>query len=221
MFLYGRTVKKIIYLILTIIVIGLLIIPVKNFWHKKLAEKVIMKQKIQNEREEEEKKEYLINSSIKDLSFKSNAYDGWVNQLSKGKKVRLKPIWTIELEKVWIIDRPILFKGTIKDISTLDNAHYRVIIERNFINRDTNDCMFDTKLELSLSSTKTLINNFLAEYPNFISDSNDFNYQVAVIAQIKKIKTAYITDIEEGLENEVRIGEGELFYIVNTEKIAF
>lgn len=221
MLLYGKTIKNIIYIVLTIIIIGFFVITVKHIRLKKFAEQSVMKQKIQNEREEEEKKKQLINSTIKDLVSKSNAYDGWENQLSNGKRVRIKPIWTLELEKAWIIDRPILFKGTIKDISTLDDAYCRVIIERNDITSDPNHCLFNTKLRLSLSSAKTLIDNFLAESPNFISYDNDFNYQVAVIAQIRKIKTAYITDLEEGLENEVRIGEGELFDIVNTEEIAF
>jgi integrase len=53
---------------------------------------------------------------ISRLVAETNAVDDWERQLSKGKKYRLEPILTIELERLWMSGRPILFLGAIDDI---------------------------------------------------------------------------------------------------------
>ena len=99
---------------------------------------------------------------------------------------------TMELENLWLIDRPILFKGTIKDISTLDTNNYRMTLYGR--------PKTGTRWALTLNSPKPMIDSFLSTHPK--ATSNDFT--VAVIAKISKVDTNYrITQEGSGEEQTI------------------
>lgn len=58
--------------------------------------------------------------AVAQLVVRTNAVENWEKYLSKGEQFRLEPILTVELERLWLTDRPILFVGAIKDISSID-----------------------------------------------------------------------------------------------------
>jgi hypothetical protein len=123
----------------------------------------------------------------------------------------------VELEKLWLVNRPVLFIGAIKDVATQNESQYLVMVERSLFGSFNH--MFDTELELSLSSPKQRIDAFLKEHPELFKDYG-FNNGVAVIAQVKAIRTAYVPG-EEGKRTEVKIGDGELIDIVFTGRVQF
>ena len=76
------------------------------------------KAKHEAERAEAKRMEQTIRSSVAEMVSRTNAVDGWDRLLSKGERFRFAPILTVELEKLWLASRPILFIGAIKDIAT-------------------------------------------------------------------------------------------------------
>jgi hypothetical protein len=123
---------------------------------------------------------------------KYNAADDWENKL-KGRTAVL----TMELENLWLINRPILFKGEIKDISTLDADNYLMTLDGR--------PKTGTQLALTLKSPKTMIDSFLSTYPKASSGISS----VAVIAKISKIDTNYRMT-EEGYGEEKTMTEEKI-----------
>ncbi len=169
------------------------------------------------ERAEEEKTELSTKTAVSQMASRTNAVTDWGKNLSKGDKFRLEPILTIELERLWLQQRPILFIGAIKDIATHDQSHYTVLVERSLFG--SFEYMFGTKLQLSLVSEKDRLDTFLNGHPDLFKD-NGFNNGIAVVAHIDSIRTAYVPG-EEGEREEVKIGDGELVDILYTGDVTF
>ncbi len=158
---------------------------------------------------ESKKIEQATRSAVAEMVSRTGAIDNWVNQLSKGNIFRTDPILTIELEKLWLRNKPILFIGTINDIATHDKTHYMVSIERSFFN---NSEIFNTELQLSLLSEKQYIDSFLERNSNLLNN-HLFSNGVAVIADLEKIRTAYVSG-EKGERAEVKIADGKLIDVL-------
>jgi len=154
-----------------------------------------------------EKKREARNASVAQMVSKYSAADDWMDKLHKGSTGEQTKILTMELENVWLINRPILFKGTIKDISTLDANNYLMTIEYDMSLKERKK--FSTELALTLNSPKNMIDSFLRINPNASSGISS----VAVIAKINKIETKY-RKTEEGDEEEVRTGIGQCIDIL-------
>ena len=79
----------------------------------------IVHKSIENNRIREEKlleKEKLaetIRADVNALARAHGASSNWVTTLSEGKQYRFKPVLSVELERVWINNGPILFWGSI------------------------------------------------------------------------------------------------------------
>lgn len=159
-------------------------------------------------------RESAINAAVAKMVTSTNAKDDWDERLSKGERIRLGNILTVELEKLWIGDRPILFDGSIDDISTIDENKYRVIISRNIFSSP----MFLIDLSLDLQCDRAMIDPILKSHPELFEDLG-LNNRVAVVAKINSIRTDYRTD-EEGEKNEKRIGQGSCVDIVFTGRVS-
>jgi len=171
------------------------------------------KSKEERKKAEAKKTEEALKTSVAELVHGTNAIDNWEETLSKGDEIRMAPILTVELEHLWIGDRPILFVGAIKDIITEDSGNYRIEIERSLLNFKY---FFVTELMLDLKCPKTKIDLFLKAHPDIYKQFG-FENGVAVVADIKKIETKTIPDKEDGTR-EVKIGKGnciEILYIGN------
>ncbi len=150
------------------------------------------------------KSEEVIRTAVKKMVSRSNAVYDWALHLEKGKKY-FSPIFTIDLESVWLTKRPILFIGVIKDIATLDKLNYTIELKRGFHHGEY--YVFGEKMEVSLRSSKKIIDSFLKKHPNL-----NYYDNLAVIARINNIRAVSFLG-EDGLMEEVRIGEGKLLDI--------
>lgn len=168
-------------------------------------------------RAESKKIKLATKTAVLQMVSRTNSIDNWQHKLTKGEKYRFEPILTIELEKHWIQQQPILFIGAIKDITTLSNAEYVVLVERSLTG--SFDYMFDTGLQLSLSANKEMIDSFLKDYPNLFKDYG-FNNGIAVIAHINSIRTIHVAG-EDGVREDIKIGVGELIDIMYTGGVNF
>ena len=198
--------KKFIWILLALVVGG-------YFVNSYLEEKATR----EAERAEAEKIEQATKAAVFQMVLRTDAIDDWALQLSKGERFRFEPILTIELERVWLQDRPILFIGSIKDIATHNQSQYTVLVERSFFGSFVH--IFDTELRLSLFSSKEIVDSFLKKHPDFFKNYG-FNNGVAVVARIKSIRTINILG-EEGEREEVKIGDGELIDIIYTGDALF
>ena len=158
------------------------------------------------ERDEKQRIEQSIKSLVEEMVSRTNAFKDWESNLNKGKSYRFEPILTIELEKLWLLERPILFVGTIKDISTYDEKRYIVLFERDLLSRQIN--ISETDLQLSLLAPKTKIDAFLEEHPK-IFKKYSYKNGIAVVAKVGSIKTNYVAGVE-GERDEIKVGQGEL-----------
>ena len=106
----------------------------------------------------------------------NNANYMWIKTLHKPKDSQ--KIYTYEVEREWLGERPIFFPGYIKDIITKNDENYG--LKLNYLKFP----FFSLSLELSCK--KTMVDSFLTENPTVKSQNPDKS-GVAVIANIVKI----------------------------------
>lgn len=158
-----------------------------------------------------------IKSAVAEMVSRTGAINDWDLRLSKGEEFRFEPILTVELEKLWLQNRPILFIGSIEDITTHNQSQYTVLVERSLYGSFAHT--FDTELQLLLLFSKERINSFLEKHPDLFKDFG-FNNGVAVVARINAIRTTYMPG-EEGMRKAVKIGDGEMLDIIYTGDVFF
>lgn len=169
-------------------------------------------------RTEEAEKDTFENKNkmaISELAKRYNADDSWPKALAKGEDFRIASVLTIELEKYWLTDRPIIFLGFIKDIMSEDLDNYRIIVDESFMISDYN---FSTEIQLSLVCPRLKFDSFIKEHPDYFDGQFQLLNGVALVAKIDKIEIRYKMGTE-GNEEEVRIGKGkclDLMYIKNS-----
>lgn len=147
-------------------------------------------------REAREKRKVLRDAAVTQMAEKYGADRSWEDKLGKGKAAWGKKILTIDLEKLWLIDKPILFKGSIEDISTFDDSNYLIRLKSLPI--------FGTELALDINSPKNMIDFFRTTHPTAFSDHSI----MAVIAKIDRIETAF-NKTEDSNKEEIKIGIGQ------------
>lgn len=157
-----------------------------------------------------------VKMAVAEMSGRYNAITDWEKQLSKGENVRYSPVLTIELEYLWQSERPVLFIGSIKDISSTDDDRYKVILEPSIYNMNYT---FDTELRLSLIAEKSGIDSFLKTHPKVFA-GKDFTNGVAVLAKIHSIRASDTCDIN-GESGEVKTGQGKLIEMIYTGDVIF
>ena len=198
--------KKVIWIIVALVVGGYFV----NSYMENKAKR-------EAERAEAERIEHTIKSAVAEMVSRTGAINDWEPRLSKGEQFRLEPILTVELEKLWLQNRPILFIGSVKDIATLNQSQYTVLIEMSLFG--SFEHMFGTELQLSLLSSKERIDSFLEKHPDLFKNYG-FNNGVAVVTRINAIRTTYVPG-EEGGREEVKIGVGEMLDIIYTGDVTF
>lgn len=132
----------------------------------------------------------------------------WDRALCVEGQYRESPILRLELERLWLTGRPILFLGVLRDVSSKSQDTYAVLVDRTPLLLDID---FTTRLELHLDAPKDLLDALLAGHPNLLSGPG-IDAGVAVVAKVSRIDAA--SDIGADLESvETRSGVGELLDI--------
>jgi hypothetical protein len=140
-----------------------------------------------------------------DLVQKNSASDTWDQELCQGQPARLTPVLTMELEKVWLTDRPILFVGKIVDIKTEDKDNDRLIIDRDaFWAATLSRPLLKAALRISVLCPKATVDSFVAANPDYLDPANG----IAVVAKIEAVETAAEAPGGAGGPGPVKIGQG-------------
>lgn len=133
-------------------------------------------------------------TALAELVARTNADDKWKQALRNEKGAWTGRILTIELEKLWLQKRPILFVGAIYDVITRNEREYTIHLGN------------EADLRLELSCPKEKIDNFLKSNSSIKPDT--FLNRVTFVASIKEIKTEYFATAD-GSRLQARIGVGE------------
>jgi hypothetical protein len=158
-----------------------------------------------------ERTETIMHISIVEMVTQTNAIDTWERDLSVDT-VGFRPILTIELERLWLTNRPILFVGTIKDIATIDQDTYEITLNRALFG-SSEYTIIVAELQLALQCQKRIINSFLNEHPDLIQNWGIKNKGIAVIADIDELETKTLCGSEDGMK-EIKIGKGRCIDIL-------
>jgi hypothetical protein len=120
-----------------------------------------------------------------ELVKKYKALDAWDRELCGNEPARITPILTMELEKLWLTDQPILFVGKIIDIKSEDNANYRLTVDRDlYLAAALGRPVLSTDLRISVLCPKSMIESFVKNNPDFLEADNG----IGVIAKIDAIE---------------------------------
>lgn len=190
--------NKIIWLIIVLLGVGYIVNSSIESNAKREAENA-----------ERELIEQKVKASVQGIVTRTNAIKDWESHLGNGESFRFAPILTVELERLWLVENPILFIGNILDIKTHDEVNYIVTVERDMLS--SLGIMFTTELQLSLDAPKTQIDTFIKKHPDLLSGLA-FEGRIAVIAKVNSIETIYATG-EEGVRDEIRVGHGNMIDI--------
>jgi hypothetical protein len=153
------------------------------------------------DREGRETIERSVKASVGKMVSQYNAVSDWREQLSQRQSSKTEKILSVQLERLWLVQRPILFIGSIEDISTIDGQTYRIRIQ-------------------SSRSSETMLDSFLEAHPNLFSGSGPgLKNGVAVIAKIGQIKTHVILGKE--VKEELRMGVGDCLDMTYTGDVRF
>jgi hypothetical protein len=83
-----------------------------------------------------------MESTINALAKRTGANTQWKKALSSGGDNLLRPLYSVDLESVWLTDKPILFLGRLENVATHDDGHYRILV------RDADILSPELRLEL-------------------------------------------------------------------------
>ena len=154
----------------------------------------------EKQRDEHQRAAARTQAMISELAKRTNADATWEDALKGSQKVRIDPVLTIELERLWLADRPVLFIGLISDVNQVDSTRYNVRIERAFYRRLRN--IFTTEFHLRLTCSKEKIDSLLSD-PRLKFPEN-LRYGIPFVAKITEIRTE-----QDGSSKDVRVGVGE------------
>ncbi len=95
-----------------------------------------------NHREEtnEEAAMHKLRKTVTQFAKQSNADISWMMSIEKNVEEpfrSLRSLYTIDLEKLWLIDSPIVFIGTLDNVTTESEADYQLLIEYSYVELPT------------------------------------------------------------------------------------
>jgi len=196
-------IKRMLLIIIPLAVLGGLIYSCSHVWSMNRANTAAQEAEARRVRQ-------AVLSEVSAMVSRTGARDGWERQLCKEESYRTGPIFTLELEKVWIGSTPILFVGAVSDIITSDESHYTVLLERS--GYESNYTLFED-LRLSLLAPREPIDTLLEQHPELLQDYRA--NRVAVIARVVAVEPRVAAGFDGSYE-EVKTGRGELIEIMFT-----
>ena len=147
--------------------------------------------------------------AISEMVRRTNAESGWEQSLSSGRMVGVS-VLTIDLEREWIREHPILFTGSVDDVAGHTQPQYTLRMGNL-----TTPGAFEQVLELSLLAPRELVDSFRVEHPAQFEDYG-FNNGVAIAARIERIERAQQHSVLDGYAEDILVGHGALIDMVYT-----
>ncbi|HVP90550.1 MAG TPA: hypothetical protein VMS75_04960 [Terriglobales bacterium] len=145
-----------------------------------------------------------------DLVRKNAADDSWDRDLCQGQPARQTPVLTVELEKAWLTDKPILFVGKIADVRS-EGSDDRLIVDRDmFWAAMLSRPLLTTGLRISVACPKAVLDAFIAANPDYLDAGNG----IAVVAKIESVESGPTTGAADGVPASAKTGRGKALDLV-------
>lgn len=142
-----------------------------------------------------------------DLAAFTAKYDvvtDWQEQLVATKSP-FAQVLTSELEPYWLSGRPILFKGSLLDVASVDDQHYEVLFKQTMLSKVSG--LMGNNLGLRLRAEKGPIDALLRAEPDIMAPINVVA-TIYVIAKVDSITTEAI--LEAGEMRQYKVGRGSM-----------
>lgn len=153
-----------------------------------------------------------LRSAVAAMAKRSNADISWMEAIASDRASPLRPLYSVDLEKLWLIDRPIVFVGELANVATENDVDYRLIIKHSDF--------LSPELQLQLLCTKTQVTPILDRVK---ADEESLTPGgVAVAARIAGI--GYATEPEKEGTKVVSSGHGrcvEIAYLGDASQLMF
>lgn len=172
--------------------------------------------KVAEQIERDSRMEEILNQIENSVSA-YNATVGWEKELVDSTGYRSGSIFTIELEDIWLTDNPLLFYGTIEDISTINNGE--ALVEFDIDTYSQNDVFLHSDLNLHLTTDLETARQFLESYSKTRNGILRQRY-VAIIATISSVDNKKMLYAEEDYDDiyiedsDIKIGKGRILDMV-------
>ncbi|MEQ1742478.1 MAG: hypothetical protein ABL869_08285 [Candidatus Nitrotoga sp.] len=154
----------------------------------------------------------IAQAAIKAFVKKSGADTSWMTSIEKIKASYFQSLYTVDLERLWLVDQPIVFVGALRNVATETEADYSLLITAS-------DIQFQ-ELRLEILCAKSKVSTILARVK---SDKESFSPGgVVITANITKIKSA-IEPEKEGIRTVI-YGQGrcvDIAYLGDTMDLMF
>lgn len=148
-----------------------------------------------------------VEKTIRTISEKHGADSKWMYELVKGQDdlVRFSDVRTIELERLWVTEHPVLFTGSIKDIQGGTSGNDPIVTVTYIELNDKYSISTPLILRLGVKDKTKLVElERLAKDDDF----NDFG-SIAFVAKVERVESSTRPDGDGGQE-DIRVGTGSL-----------
>lgn len=125
----------------------------------------------------------MLQASLAKLRQRTNASLEWETELTEGQITHTDPVLKVEIEKLWLTPKPILFIGKLSDIATHDENNYTIEIVYDEVYGGTTFMLAELRLELICN--KQIVDSVAS---NLRATRNTFLAGVAVAGKIEKIE---------------------------------
>lgn len=153
---------------------------------------------VADSRAKEKAQEEALRVAVQAFAKDSGANTIWGKSIFK-KQPRY--LYSIDLEAAWLIDRPILFIGTLENVATGDDINYQVLIT---------DSRHSPELKLKLLCPKQKVDSIIKAISN--DTETFFGAKIAVAAKVTQIEYRLQPD-KDGMER-LFIGHGNCLNIM-------
>lgn len=116
------------FLILLALILGP---PIVIWWQYRAEVEQPRQSDAEQERQSKALRVQAVNASLVAMAANANADSGWEALLTGGKRYRTTPIFSAELQKLWIVNRPVLFVGDLVDVVINQNGTHQIVVEHN------------------------------------------------------------------------------------------
>ncbi|MBI3373435.1 MAG: hypothetical protein HY017_17045 [Betaproteobacteria bacterium] len=148
-------------------------------------------------------KREAVRASVAEMAEKANAVTNWAESLVSEKNTRISPVLTAELQKQWIIDRPILFIGNVEDVAINEDGTYQVVVEHSSLT--VGHIFLSNDIRVSLSCAESIARRLIKAVK--ARAGSQLGADAAIVGKIERIITTSRND-SEGRTITVLMGVG-------------
>ncbi len=124
----GPYIKRVLFYSLLIALVGF----VANWWWQDRIESERKRiEEAGSQQAEQEARQKAFMKLLNDMAFEVNAVTDWATNLAGGDSITISPVFAVDLQKQWIINRPILFLGELRDVAINQDGTYAILVEHN------------------------------------------------------------------------------------------